>query len=69
MSVQTGWRRIIECPDINGWESPYDYFYRQLGGVVLNQSIEESFHLRGKAFQINEDTRNRGGAAASLNKA
>jgi len=57
LSVQTGWKRIIECPDIDGWESPYDYYYRQMGGVVLNQSIEESMHLRGKLFQINEDTR------------
>ena len=57
LSVQTGWRRIIECPDIDGWESPYDYFYRQMGGVCINQSVEESMRLRGKMFQINEDTR------------
>ncbi|MHB9026912.1 MAG: hypothetical protein ACYC7E_22485 [Armatimonadota bacterium] len=56
-SVQTGWRRIFECPDIDGWESPYDYFYRQVGGVCLNQSLEESMKLRGKLFQVNEDTR------------
>ena len=57
LSVQTGWRRILECPDIDGWESPYDYFYRQMGGVALNQSVEESMRLRGKLFQVNEDTR------------
>ncbi|HEY3418708.1 MAG TPA: hypothetical protein VGM23_17675, partial [Armatimonadota bacterium] len=57
LSVQTGWRRIIECPDIDGWESPYDYFYRQMGGVCINQSMEESMKLRGKIFQVNEDTR------------
>ncbi|MHB9132283.1 MAG: hypothetical protein ACYDBB_14510 [Armatimonadota bacterium] len=57
LSVQSGWRRIIECPDIDGWESPYDYFYRQMGGVCLNQSIEESMKLRGKIYQVNEDTR------------
>lgn len=57
LSVQTGWRRILECPDIDGWESPFDYYYRQMGGVCLNQSMEESMRLRGKAFQINEDTR------------
>ncbi|MHB9131641.1 MAG: hypothetical protein ACYDBB_11205 [Armatimonadota bacterium] len=57
LSVQTGWRRIIECPDIDGWESPYDYFYRQMGGVCINQSIDESMRLRGKMFQVNEDTR------------
>ncbi|NCO33854.1 MAG: hypothetical protein GW893_08295 [Armatimonadetes bacterium] len=57
LSVQTGWGRIIDCPDIDGWESPYDYYYRQMGGVALNQSIEESMRLRGKTFQVNEDTR------------
>ncbi|MHB9024160.1 MAG: hypothetical protein ACYC7E_08285 [Armatimonadota bacterium] len=57
LSVQTGWRRIIECPDIDGWESPFDYFYRQMGGVCINQSLEESMKLRGKAFQVNEDQR------------
>ena len=57
LSVQTGWRRIIECPDIDGWESPYDYFYRQMGGVCINQSVDESMRLRGKMFQLNEDTR------------
>ena len=57
LSVQTGWRRILECPDIDGWESPYDYYYRQMGGVCLNQSLEQSMLLRGKLFQVNEDTR------------
>ncbi len=57
LSMQTGWRRILDCPDIDGWESPFDYLYRQMGGVIMAESMDESCRLRGKVFIVNEDTR------------
>ncbi|OPZ86544.1 MAG: hypothetical protein BWY76_00903 [bacterium ADurb.Bin429] len=57
LSMQTGWRRILDCPDIDGWESPFDYLYRQMGGVCLAEGMDESARLRGKLFIVNEDTR------------
>jgi hypothetical protein len=57
LSMQSGWARILDCPDIDGWESPFDYLYRQMGGVIQAEGMDESCRLRGKAFIVNEDTR------------
>ena len=56
-SGHMGLSRVAECPDLDYIASPYDYFYRSVGGVGVSQSVPYAVTLRGKLFWTEDDTR------------
>ncbi len=46
-----------ECPDLDYIAAPYDYLYRNVGGVGVSQSLPYAVTLRGKLFWSEDDTR------------
>ena len=56
-SGHMGLSRVAECPDVDYIASPYDYFYRTVGGVGVSQSLPYAAALRGKLFWTEDDTR------------
>jgi len=49
--------KVLESPDIDFIASPYDYFFRNIGGVGDFMSATESITQSGKLYWFEDDTR------------